>query len=210
MYLSRVEIDYKDRLTSKELNHLGAFHNWVEQSFPKELEQNKRSRKLWRIDNLQNRSYLLVLSEDKPNLNMLEKYGVKGTGETKEYDDFLNSLENGNRMRFRVVLNTTKSKSDRSLKRGKVIPLTSEENQIKYLLDRSENNGFKLDPNDFYLVRSGFEKVLKHGEKKLELIKAEFQGELTILDKDKFKETLTKGIGKKKAYGFGMMTVIPM
>lgn len=210
MYLSRVEIDYKDRLTSKELNHLGAFHNWVEQSFPKELEQNKRSRKLWRIDNLQNRSYLLVLSEDKPNLNMLEKYGVKGTGETKEYDDFLNSLENGNRMRFRVVLNTTKSKSDRSLKRGKVIPLTSEEDQIKYLLDRSENNGFKLDPNDFYLVRSGFEKVLKHGEKKLELIKAEFQGELTILEKDKFKETLTKGIGKKKAYGFGMMTVIPM
>lgn len=210
MYLSRVEIDYKDRLTSKELNHLGAFHNWVEQSFPKELEQNKRSRKLWRIDILQNRSYLLILSEDKPDLDMLEKYGVKGTGETKEYDDFLNSLENGNRMRFRVVLNTTKSKSDRSLKRGKVIPLTSEEDQIKYLLDRSENNGFKLDPNDFYLVRSGFEKILKHGEKKLELIKAEFQGELTILDKDKFKETLTKGIGKKKAYGFGMMTVIPM
>lgn len=210
MYLSRVEIDYKDRLTSKELNHLGAFHNWVEQSFPKELEQNKRSRKLWRIDILQNRSYLLILSEDKPDLDMLEKYGVKGTGETKEYDDFLNSLENGNRMRFRVVLNTTKSKSDRSLKRGKVIPLTSEEDQIKYLLDRSENNGFKLDPNDFYLVRSGFEKVLKHGEKKLELIKAEFQGELTILEKDKFKETLIKGIGKKKAYGFGMMTVIPM
>lgn len=210
MYLSRVEIDYKDRLTSKELNHLGAFHNWVEQSFPKELEQNKRSRKLWRIDNLQNRSYLLVLSEEKPDLNMLEKYGVKGTGETKDYEEFLNSLKDGDRMRFRVVLNTTISKSDRSLKRGKVYPLTTEEDQIKYILDRSGKNGFKLNPNDFYLVKSGFEKVLKHGEKKLELIKAEFQGELTIMDKDKFKETLTKGIGKKKAYGFGMMTVIPM
>lgn len=210
MYLSRVEIDYKDRLTSKELNHLGAFHNWVEQSFPKELEQNKRSRKLWRIDNLNNKSYLLILSEDKPDINMLEKYGVKGTGETKDYSEFLNSLESGDRMRFRVVLNTTKSISNRKFGRGKVVPLTSEENQIKYLIDRSEKNGFELHPEDFYLVRSGFEKVLKNGEQRLDLIKAEFQGELTIIDIEKFKDTLVSGIGKKKAYGFGMMTVIPM
>lgn len=210
MYLSRVEIDYKNRLTSKELNHLGAFHNWVEQSFPKEIESNKRSRKLWRIDNLQNRSYLLVLSEDKPDLNMLEKYGVKGTGETKDYSEFLNSLESGDRMRFRVVLNTTKSISNRKFGRGKVIPLTSEEDQIKYFLDRSEKNGFELHPEDFYLVRSGFEKVLKNGEQRLDLIKAEFQGELTIIDIEKFKDTLVSGIGKKKAYGFGMITVIPM
>lgn len=210
MYLSRVEIDYKNRLTSKELNHLGAFHNWVEQSFPKELEQNKRSRKLWRIDNLQNRSYLLVLSDDMPDLNMLEKYGVKGTGETKEYEEFLNSLKDGDRMKFRVVLNTTKSISNRKFGRGKVIPLTSEEDQIKYLIDRSEKNGFELHPEDFYLVRSGFEKVLKNGEQRLDLVKAEFQGELTIIDIEKFKDTLVNGIGKKKAYGFGMMTVIPM
>lgn len=210
MYLSRVEIDYKDRLTSKELNHLGAFHNWVEQSFPKEIESNKRSRKLWRIDNLQNRSYLLVLSEDMPDLNMLEKYGVKGTGETKEYEEFLNSLKDGDRMKFRVVLNTTKSISNRKFGRGKVIPLTSEEDQIKYLIDRSEKNGFELHPENFYLVRSGFEKVLKNGEQRLDLIKAEFQGELTITEIEKFKDMLTTGIGKKKAYGFGMMTVIPM
>lgn len=210
MYLSRVEIDYKNRLTSKELNHLGAFHNWVEQSFPKEIESNKRSRKLWRIDNLQNRSYLLVLSEDMPDLNMLEKYGVKGTGETKEYEEFLNSLKDGDRMKFRVVLNTTKSISNRKFGRGKVIPLTSEEDQIKYLIDRSEKNGFELHPEDFYLVRSGFEKVLKNGEQRLDLVKAEFQGELTIIDIEKFKDTLVSGIGKKKAYGFGMMTVIPM
>lgn len=210
MYLSRVEIDYKNRLTSKELNHLGAFHNWVEQSFPKEIESNKRSRKLWRIDNLNNKSYLLILSEDKPDLNMLEKYGVKGTGETKEYEEFLNSLKDGDRMKFRVVLNTTKSISNRKFGRGKVIPLTSEEDQIKYLIDRSEKNGFELHPEDFYLVRSGFEKVLKNGEQRLDLVKAEFQGELTIIDIEKFKDTLVSGIGKKKAYGFGMMTVIPM
>lgn len=210
MYLSRVEIDYKNRLTSKELNHLGAFHNWVEQSFPKEIESNKRSRKLWRIDNLNNKSYLLILSEDKPDLNMLEKYGVKGTGETKEYEEFLNSLKDGDRMKFRVVLNTTKSISNRKFGRGKVIPLTSEEDQIKYLIDRSEKNGFELHPKDFYLVRSGFEKVLKNGEQRLDLVKAEFQGELTIIDIEKFKDTLVSGIGKKKAYGFGMMTVIPM
>ncbi|NLQ94475.1 type I-E CRISPR-associated protein Cas6/Cse3/CasE, partial [Streptococcus mutans] len=29
-------------------------------------------------------------------------------------------------------------------------------------------------------------------------------------DVDRFRKVLTEGIGKKKAYGFGMMTVIPV
>ena len=34
MYLSRVEVDYLNRQKTKDLSHLGAYHNWVEQSFP--------------------------------------------------------------------------------------------------------------------------------------------------------------------------------
>lgn len=209
MYLSRVEIDYKDRDTSRELNHLGAFHNWVEQSFPEEFENNERTRKLWRIDRLNGKDYLLIVSESKPEISKLEKYGKKGTGEVKDYGSYLDSLKVGERFKFRAVINTTKSIPSSSQKRGKVIPLTHEEEQMKYLLDRSEKNGFHLEPEDFYLVRSGFEKLVKNGDKKLELIKAEFQGELSIIDKDKFINTLTKGLGRKKAYGFGMLTVIP-
>ena len=35
------------------------------------------------------------------------------------------------------------------------------------------------------------------------------RGRSNNTDKSKFVKTLTEGFGKKKAYGFGMMTVIP-
>ena len=46
-------------------------------------------------------------------------------------------------------------------------------------------------------------------EKSIRLSKATYEGILTITDKNQFIKTLTRGFGKKKAYGFGMMTVIP-
>ena len=57
MYLSRVAIDSQNRRKIRDLTHLGAYHNWVESSFPEEFEKNVRSRKLWRIDMLQGQKY---------------------------------------------------------------------------------------------------------------------------------------------------------
>lgn len=62
MYLSRVEIDSQNRRKTKDLTHVGAYHNWVEQSFPAEQVESIRSRKLWRIDSIQGKQYLLLVS----------------------------------------------------------------------------------------------------------------------------------------------------
>ena len=88
MYLSRVEIDIKNRRKIKNLSHVGAFHNWVENSFPKEIKFKQRSRKLWRIDKLNGKEYLLIVSSEKPDIQILEKYGVQDSAETKYYGDF--------------------------------------------------------------------------------------------------------------------------
>lgn len=36
MYISRVEVDVKNRKKIKNLSHVAAYHSWVEDSFPKE------------------------------------------------------------------------------------------------------------------------------------------------------------------------------
>ena len=75
----------------------------------------------------------------------MEKYGVEGTASSKDYDPFLNKLQNGDIARFKVVLNPTvsvKNQMDKS-QRGKIIPLKASE-FAKYLLDRSLKNGFSL------------------------------------------------------------------
>jgi CRISPR system Cascade subunit CasE len=44
----------------------------------------------------------------------------------------------------------------------------------------------------------------------IRLSKATYEGMLRVTNKEIFYHTLTDGIGRKKAYGFGLMTVIPM
>ena len=222
MYLSRVEIDFDNRMKTRKLTHLGAYHDWVERSFPEDFELGNRTRKLWRIDRLNDKYYLLIVSENKPVIvsednpekEGLERYGVSGTGQVKDYDKFLNSIKTGGKMRFRVKLNTVKSDSQEGkkagLKRGRLFPIVNQEELVRFLIDRAKKNGFKVEEDDFVVVEKGFEKLQKKNMKPLDLAMATYEGNLVVTDEEKFIKTLTEGIGKKKAYGFGMMTVIPI
>lgn len=207
--MSRVEIDINNRQKIKDLTHLGAYHNWVETSFPDEFEYNQRSRKLWRIDQLEGKHYLLVVSSGKPNLNKFETYGVKGSAKTQNYETFLNQIEKGMKAKFKVTLNPVFSENEESNRRGRVLPLLSEEDQMDFLLRRSEKNGFMLEPEAFVIVEKDFKRLEKPGKKTLRVNSATYQGELTVSNVEVFKKTLTEGFGKKKAYGFGLMTIIP-
>lgn len=209
MYISRVEIDSQNRRKIKDLTQVGAFHNWVEQSFPKEFDKNIRSRKLWRIDELRGKQYLLIISSEMPDLKRLEKYGVENSAQTKNYDRFLNSLRESARMKFRVVLNPVISLFNSDEKRGVVKPHVTVEHQMRYLLDRCEKNGFLLNEGEFVIVNRGYEVFRKPNQKSVRLVKVTYEGILTISDVEIFKKVLIEGLGKKKAYGFGMMTVIP-
>ena len=222
MYLSRVEIDFDNRMKTRKLTHLGAYHDWVERSFPEDFELENRTRKPWRIDRLNDKYYLLIVSENKPVIvsednpekEGLERYGVSGTGQVKDYDKFLNSIKTGGKMRFRVKLNTVKADSQEGkkagLKRGRLFPIVNQEELVRFLIDRSKKNGFKVEEDDFVVVEKGFEKLQKKNMKPLDLAMATYEGNLVVTDEEKFIKTLTEGIGKKKAYGFGMMTVIPI
>lgn len=165
---------------------------------------------MWRVDTLNNKTYLILVSQEKPNFSCLEKYGVEGTAESKQYDTFLNSIKNGDRYRFRITLNPVISLSQGSGNKSLIKPHVTIEYQRKYLIDRSIKNGFELDENEFSIVERGYENFYKSGQKKVRLVKATYEGILTVKSADLLKDVLTKGMGKKRAYGFGLMTVIPM
>lgn len=208
MYLSRVEIDVFNKKNIKDLSHLGIYHSWVEDSFPEEKKEHIRSRKLWRVDKLYNKQYLLILSEIKPNFDLLEKYGIKGTAESKNYDKFLGNLKDGMKAKFRIVLNPVISKKTSNFsKRGRVYPHVTVKHQLEYLEKRAEKNGFIL--NECNIVNRGIG-LLKKDNKCIEFIKVTYEGMLTIIDTQKIIYTLKKGIGREKTYGFGLLTIIPI
>lgn len=200
----------------RDLKHVGCYHGWIEDSFPEERTQAKEDckSKLWRIDQVNDKQYLLIVSRTKPDLNKLEKYGVKGSASTKCYDDFLSSLQEGMKAKFKVKLNAVKSLSDRTTnpKRGKIVLVTFKD-LPSYFLKCANANGFSINPEQIRITTS--KELFQHyGEDKtshvhMTLAAATFEGILTITDVEKFKKALTCGIGKKKAYGFGMLTVIP-
>lgn len=217
MYLSRVKIDAYNRRMLRDLTHLGAYHAWVEDSFPDERESSveNRTRKLWRVDQINGESYLLILSKNKPDLERLEKYGVKSSAETKSYDRLLDSIEEGLKARFKVNLNTVKSVCDdkKHIKRGRLVPVGLEELN-SFFLDRTEKNGFSVKEDEFSITSRGEKLFIKKDEKneiltKVNLVSATYEGVLTVIDSEKFKYTLINGLGRKKAYGLGLLTIIP-
>lgn len=211
MYLSRVKIDLENRRKTKDLDHLGAYHNWVEESFPDEVKSGKRSRKLWRIDQLNGNLYLLILSKRKPDIKRLEKYGVTNTAQTKDYNLLLNLLREGDRLRFRLVLNPviSLSQGNASGRRGRVIPLVTADQQLDFLKQRAGKHGFFLNDDEVMVTERSFEILKRPNQKPLKICKAAYGGFLTIEDLGLFKTVLVNGLGKKKAYGFGLLTVIP-
>ncbi len=94
-------------------------------------------------------------------------------------------------------------------KRGRVVPHITVTHQMNYLKDRSTKNGFSLKDDEFYVTESDFAILKKQGTKPIRINKVTYEGLLTITDVAAFRELLTKGLGKKKAYGCGMLTVIP-
>lgn len=207
MYISRVELDIYNRQKIRDLTHLGAYHNWVEQSFRE--ESGVRRRKLWRLDKINDKKYLLLVSGEKPDLKLLEKYGVAGSAVTKDYDTYISKIKTGMKLRFRLVTNPVHAVMEGG-KRGSEKPHITAEFQKKFFMERTIKNGFEVNEDEVNIVERGFELLRKSGTKPVKVVKATFEGVLTVADEDKFKTVLENGFGKKKAYGFGLMTVIPM
>lgn len=198
----------------KDLTHLGCYHSWVEDSFPKFSKEN-RSRKLWRIDNVYDKYYLLVLSENKPDMEKLEKYGLESSAGVKNYDQFLDSLKEGMKAKFKIKLNTVRAYKDEKnpTKRGRIMPVPNEKLN-EFLIDKATRNGFEVNPGEFAISKIDKEYFMHtdKGETKKsrkDIVSATYEGILTITDLEKFKAALVNGIGKKKAYGCGFLTIIP-
>lgn len=62
---------------------------------------------------------------------------------------------------------------------------------------------------DCTLIQSGYDKLVKDNQK-APINKAVVEGVLAVKDVDKFKEILINGFGKRKAYGYGLMTIVPI
>ena len=191
------------------------------------------------VDDLAGTVKILVQSLEKPDwsfLNRLEDYicadGTTHRVSFKNITPTYQNLRNGQVLRFRLRANPTKrvAKHDDPMK-GKRVELTRENEQIDWLIrkglerEKGVAGGFELVTKEVKDVRGDACKVPRvnvcpegkqQGRKKEGTAGHEtthlavlLEGLLRVTDKNAFLETLIRGIGPGKAFGFGLLSVAP-
>ena len=206
MYLSRVELDSTRRSTMTALAAPQKFHGAVERAF-----SGERRRRLWRLDRLGEKLYLLVLSEEIPDLSgAAEQFGTGAVPETRNYDPLLERITPGSRWQFRLAANPTKSCKDPvdPQARGTVMAHCTTQYQKQWLLDRAAKHGFVLTEDSFTVTRVQWHHFAKHGTRPVSLLAVTYEGVLQVTDPEEFRALLCQGMGRGKAYGLGLLTVM--
>ena len=201
-------LDPQKRRTMLALSYPSIFHGAVEQSL-----LGKPGQKLWRIDELRGSTYLMILSEEEPDLTRaVAELGFDGEAwESRDYSPLLNRIAEGTVWNFRLCANPTYSEM-RPGQRGKVHAHRTPEQQLRWLFRQGEKNGFCVSPeavtvtkSQWYQFGKGNEDGAKHT---VRLLAVTYDGILKVTDADLMKQALKQGIGREKAYGMGLMTLV--
>jgi CRISPR system Cascade subunit CasE len=208
MYLTRIKLDTAKRATMRGLTNPSLLHGALESSF-----SGERQHPLWRLDRLHGATYLLLLSHDQPDLtHAAEEFGFPELGwESRDYTPVLQRISRDTLWQFRLVANPTKSVPDPKVEgRGRVCAHTVPKYQKQWLREQGEKHGFQVTEESFEVKGEQWFHFLKGNERKaaVSLLAVTYEGVLRVTDPERFCETLCHGLGRGKAYGMGLLTVV--
>lgn len=206
MYISRIKIDPLKRKSSVALRDRSLLHSAVENTI-----EGERPHNMWRLEPDMS---LLIVSKEIPYLgDIQEMYGMRAVKpETKEYDGHVDSIKEGDILRFRVEVNPVKNIRVPGKKNGADVPLNLTRTERypfcadDWALEKlEESGGLVLD-----IRRASHDTVYftKKG-KRIPLLTVTYTGLMKVKDAEAVKKALRAGVGGKKAYGCGMLTVVP-
>ena len=223
MFMSRCEINPARRGARKLLGSPQAMHAAVMSCFPRS-QAGQAGRVLWRLDEIGQAQFLLVTSASKPDLSVIEEqagWREATTTQYKKYGPFLDRIGSGQKYQFKLTANPTHSVR-REGSRSKRLPHVGQANQERWLLERSESNGFiipelgnhsgePLSGKAFSVTGSATWRFRRNSEqgRNVTVQSVSYEGVLEVVDALKFRHVLANGIGSGKAYGCGLLTVVP-
>lgn len=232
-YLSRLILNPISRYVQRDLADVFQMHRTILSGFPQTEDRKKKAREsfdvLFRIDFLPQSQMLILLiqSDQEPRWNNLASdYLNMNISEPnpaiKSIDNIIEQLQNKMFLNFKLRANPTrKIKNDK--KNGARVPITDAAKIIEWLKRKGLDGGFKVfsvisSPEP---MKTGFKKnndlnstkkpvsseILHSFHHDLTFNGVVFSGTLQISDKIKFSETIKKGIGSGKAFGYGLLSI---
>lgn len=139
---------------------------------------------------------ILIISKDQPVPNTIGEIQSKIIPES-----FLSYAVYA----FEVKLNPIK----RLNSTGKAVPILGEENLKAWFLSRQASWGFSVELDRLEVYDTGIQKFQRGGTDILHNT-ATFKGILKVEDKGLFQKSFNKGMGRGKAFGFGLLQLYPI
>lgn len=131
-----------------------------------------------------------------------------------------NEFGKGTRWQFRLEANPTVKKKVPGRKNGRRESCLTEDNQIAWLVRKSEMSGFRIEENpgdqgnsvlNVRVLNVGTMNSVRNKDRMtLSHAGVRFDGVLEVTDPVSFAATLDSGIGSGKAFGFGLLSVYAM
>jgi len=145
-----------------------------------------------------NNRQILMLSDRKPH-----QTPQFGTVETRAVPE---SFLAHTHFAFEVTLNPGK----RDKQTGRIIPMRSQEEVAAWFLARAETSwGFRVNPENLQTEKIGVQ-TFKKGDRTITHGSATLKGELRVTDPDCFRQSFLQGIGRGRAFGFGLLQIVPL
>jgi len=145
-----------------------------------------------------NTRQILMLSERKPH--QTPQFGHVETRPIPE-----GFLAYG-RYAFEVTLNPTK----RDKQTGKIVPMRTREEVAEWFVERAEKSwGFRIDVEKLQIEKIGVQ-VFTKGGRDITHGYATIKGVLQVADPNVFRRSFLHGIGRGRAFGFGLLQIVPL
>ncbi|MBV5329027.1 MAG: type I-E CRISPR-associated protein Cas6/Cse3/CasE [Chlorobium sp.] len=141
---------------------------------------------------------ILLLADRLPNL--APPFG------TVDYKPIAPQFLEHQRYAFEVVVNPTR----RDSQSGKLVAVRGREAIADWFVGRATTSwGFRVERERLQVDQIMVQRFAK-GDHTVTHGSAALKGALEVLDQDRFKESFRRGIGRGRAFGFGLLQIVPL
>lgn len=169
---------------------------------------------LFRVDPVRSGAQIIVQSATVPNWSYAFANFRGVLAAMPQVREYVPKFEHGQQLQFRLEANPTrkidtKSAPDGTRRNGRRVPVPAA-GCVDWLRRFEAEAGFTVHPQGVQL-ECGVARARKSndGENGVPFFSARFEGILTVIAPEAFRERLLSGFGTAKSYGFGLMSVIP-
>lgn len=179
------------------------------------VERKADSGFLFRVDPLSGaRAMIVVQSAVMPDWGYAFQNAVYLLASPVDVKEFNPRFAKGQRLCFRLVANPTrkvdtKTGPDGRRRHGRRVPVRAEQH-YEWLAHKGRVGGFEADGKTT-AAQIGYVYVNKRCEGQGQrLLSVRYDGLLMVTDPAAFGETIVRGIGSAKGFGFGLLSVTPL